>query len=132
MSLSQNGDSEPHNAKYNLFAGAAWRTSGLDPFELAIFLNLWSRKRDKSLKAWPSLEVLARETQIGRTKVFFVLIGLEKKGFVSRAQRAAMRGKHNVYTLPSRLALIKLLDRVERSPRERLVVRHVNVHPFAT
>lgn len=117
---------------FNLFVGSAWRGTGLDPFELAVFMNLVSRM-DQRHECHPSAQTLADECKMGRTKVFIALRGLKEKGFIDWQSRAMGAG-NNVYVVVGHPKLKagnqEQIHRINgsscSSPREPEVVHHVN------
>lgn len=113
---------------FNLFVGAAWRNTGLDPFELAVFMNLASRM-DQNHECYPSAQTIADECRMGRTRVFVALRGLKEKGFITW-RSGSNGGSNNVYGVLGHPSL-KIGEPVRHvnggcSPRERVPVRHVN------
>ena len=80
--------------------GRAWRNTGMDPYEFAIFAHLVSRADDNK-QSWPSAKTMAEECKMSRARVFVALKGLSDKGFIQHEQRKSGDGSltSNMYTV---------------------------------
>src|SRR5579859_3251738 len=79
-------------------------------------LLLLAYHADDSGKAWPGLELLARETGLSRRGLLDALARLERSGELT-IEHGRGRGRHNVYRCEMGEATSPFLDRVKGEVR---------------